>query len=65
MNKGVCPNCLTEQTWPDDQETHCMSDAEWDAYIEGLVDAHKNGACVESTCGQCQQPGDPLEHWLS
>lgn len=63
--RGMCPNCHLEQVWPADQEAHCMSDVEWEAYIDGLIRAHRQGTCTPSVCGQCQQPGDPLENWLS
>lgn len=42
-----------------------MSDAEWDEYIDGLIEAHKKGECNRATCAQCLQPGDPIDHWLS
>lgn len=61
----LCPNCLTEQTWPADEEAHCMSDAEWEAYIDQRVEAHKKGVCDPKTCAQCLEPGDPVERWLS
>jgi hypothetical protein len=42
-----------------------MSDAEWEAFIEARVDAHKQGTCDPETCAACLYPGDPLERWLS
>ena len=42
-----------------------VSDAEWDEYIDSLVEAHKKGVCNRATCAQCLQPGDPIDHWLS
>lgn len=47
------------------QENHVMSEAEWDEYIDGLIEAHKRGECDPRTCAQCLEPGDPLERWLS
>lgn len=48
-----------------DDTRHVMSDEEWEAYIDGLIEAHKNGTCNPKVCAQCLQPGDPLERWLS
>lgn len=61
----LCPNCHVERVWPADQDAHCMSDAEWETYIDGLIEAHKQGRCNTTTCVQCLEPGDPLERWLS
>ena len=65
LQTGICPNCLIERTWPADQDAHCMSDAEWEAFIEARVDAHKQGTCDPKTCASCLYPGDALERWLS
>lgn len=42
-----------------------LSDEEWEDYINGLIEAHRQGVCNPATCAQCIQPGDPLENWLS
>lgn len=49
----TCPHCHCERVWPADQVAHCMSDEEWEVYIDRL------------TLPDAERDVDALERWLS